>query len=234
MREQPLLQPGDEYRVELESLRRVHGHQLQRILAGLRLVVARFERRVRQESRQRRRNLRGGFGLRARRVLGVTLLRHEGSGRVDQLVQVLDALLAFPLVLVMRNEPAALDHRVDDLGQRQRSGFEPQAFDQLHECRQACPAPALQRTDRRVQALARRPRGIRQLLERARANATRGKVDHTQERGVVGRVLDQPQVGQRVLDLGSLEKAEPAVYAIRNGRVEQRVLDDARLRVRAV
>ena len=48
---------------------------------------------------------------------------------------------------------------------------------------------------------------------RARADAARREVDDAQEAGVVVRVLDQPQVGQRVLDLGALEEAQAAVDA---------------------
>ena len=42
---------------------------------------------------------------------------------------------------------------------------------------------------------------------------------------------DQPQVGQRMLDLGALEEAHAAVDAVRHAGVEQRMLDHARLRV---
>src|SRR5215472_14445470 len=52
VRKQALLEPGDEDAVELEPLRRVDRHQLDRVLAGLRLVVAGLERRVGQERRQ--------------------------------------------------------------------------------------------------------------------------------------------------------------------------------------
>ena len=54
-------------------------------------------------------------------------------------------------------------------------------------------------------------RGVLQLLDGARADAARREVDDAQEAGVVVRVLDQPQVGQRVLDLGALEEAQAAV-----------------------
>ena len=71
-------------------------------------------------------------------------------------------------------------------------------------------------------------------LERPRADAARRKVDDAQERAVVDRRGHQAQVGERALDLGALEEAHAAIDAIRNRRVEQRVLEHPRLRVRAV
>ena len=59
MREQALFEPGDEHHVELEALGGVRGHHLQRISAFAGLVLAGFERGVRQERGQRR-----GLGLR--------------------------------------------------------------------------------------------------------------------------------------------------------------------------
>ena len=49
VREQALFQAGDEDRVELQALGGMHRHELDRVLALLRLVVAGFQRRVRQE-----------------------------------------------------------------------------------------------------------------------------------------------------------------------------------------
>ena len=57
MREQAFFQSGDEDRVELEPLGRMHRHQLDRVLAGLGLVVTRFERRMGQEGGQRAQRL---------------------------------------------------------------------------------------------------------------------------------------------------------------------------------
>jgi hypothetical protein len=47
------------------------------------------------------------------------------------------------------------------------------------------------------------------LLQAARTDAARREIHHPQEAGVVARVLQQAQVGQRMLDLGPLEKAQP-------------------------
>ena len=75
---------------------------------------------------------------------------------------------------------------------------------------------------------------VLQRLERTCADAARRKVHHAQQRTVIVRAREQPQIGERVLHLGALEKAHAAIDAIRNRRVEQRVLEHARLRVRSI
>ena len=135
VREQAFLQPADEYAVELETLRRMHGHQLQRLGPRLRLVLTRLERGVREK--------RGELvGLvRARRFAGrlhVALGDEDGRG-IDQLGQVLEAVRALLLRPVMRPQAARLDDVLDRLGQRQTAGRLPHPLDQRHERRDALP-----------------------------------------------------------------------------------------------
>ena len=47
------LRAGHEHRVEFQALRGMHRHHLQRVLPVARLVLARFERGVREEGGQR-------------------------------------------------------------------------------------------------------------------------------------------------------------------------------------
>jgi hypothetical protein len=69
VREQAFFQPADEHRIELQPLAGVHRHQLHGVLAGLGLVVAGLQRRVRQEGGQRRQGLAGvGVGAAQRHV----------------------------------------------------------------------------------------------------------------------------------------------------------------------
>src|SRR5438105_2754644 len=110
VREKALFQAGHEDDVELEALRRMHGHHLQRIGAFARLVFARLERRVGQERGERVGRL-AGFDF--------ALLLAEGSRGVDQLFEVGDAVGAFALGLVMLDQPALRDDVLDDLFQRQ-------------------------------------------------------------------------------------------------------------------
>ena len=53
MREESFLEPGQEHRVEFEPFRRVHRHQLQRVGAFARLMLAGFQRRMREERGER-------------------------------------------------------------------------------------------------------------------------------------------------------------------------------------
>ena len=52
VREQPFFQPADEDDVELQALGRMHGHQLQRVVAFAGLVLAGFERGMGEEGRE--------------------------------------------------------------------------------------------------------------------------------------------------------------------------------------
>ena len=126
MREEPFLEPGHEHRVEFQPLRGVHGHQLQRRAPLRRLGVARFERRVREERRQRiRRPGRDGIGFAGSvggqhggvdREIG---LAQEAVGRVDELVEVVEPILAVLFLPVMRDESGRRVHVLDRLRQRQ-------------------------------------------------------------------------------------------------------------------
>ncbi len=176
VREQALLQAGNEDNVELQPLGGVHGHQLHRVLAGLCLVVAGLQRGMRQEGDQRghlRRRFIGdqlGDGIAVRlaaldaqhRVVAhrqrggdgidaVALLGHEGLGGGHQFLQVLDAVETFLLALVMRDEAAGVDHVLDDLGQRHLARVGAHLLDQPHERRQLRPRRASQVRHRRRQ-----------------------------------------------------------------------------------
>ena len=114
----------------------------------------------------------------------------------------------------------ALAHRVD-LARRRRARL------RAAPCRSTAPTLCT-----RLRPLARAASCSCSM--RARADAARREVDDAQEAGVVVRVLDQAQVGQRVLDLGALEEAQAAVHLVRHAGVEQRALDHPALRVAAV
>ena len=249
VREQALLHAADEHAVELQALARMHRHQLDRVLPGLGLVVAGLQRGMGQEGGQRRHGL-AGFGVRRRhgparvgrqlvdrqrdRIASEPLLGHETLGRVDQLLQVFDAVRAFAFGLVVFDQPAVLEHQLDDLAQRQALGLLAQYVDTRDEGAQIGAGLARDGGRRVVQRLAGTARCVLQLLQAARADAARREVDDPQETGVVARVLQQAQVGQRMLDLGAFEKAQAAIDPVRHAGVEQRRLDDPALRVAAI
>src|SRR5687767_11240645 len=126
VREQALLQAGHEHHIKFQALRGVHRHHLKRLLPLARLVLARFERGVREERRERVDRL-------ARLVHA--LFFHKGGGRVYQFGQVLDAVGAFPLVLVVLDETTFRDDRLDELFERQPLRLASEIFNQSLESR---------------------------------------------------------------------------------------------------
>ena len=228
MREEPFLQPGDEHRLEFQALGRVNGHQLHGIHALLGLAIAGFQRGMSQEGRQRR-DLHHGRGIgrqhgaicgrlhracqaRAGRRGGINAaFGLEGQRCVDQFLQVLDALLPLAFLLVVGHETAAADHVIDALRQGQAGTVLTHELDEHDELQQPRAARTACHGHGTVEADAMGARRVLQVFERAGADAARREVHHPQEGAVVVRVLDQPQVGQGVLDLGPLEEAQPAV-----------------------
>src|SRR6185369_11462687 len=114
-------------------------------------------------------------------------LAHEALGRVDELLEVLDAVLAVLLGRVVRLEARAFDHVLDRLWQRQRRRLGAQRLDRPDERREAVARLASDGAARRglPQAGAAAARDVLQLLERARADPARREIDDTQERPVV-------------------------------------------------
>ena len=245
----------------------MHGHQLHGVLPGLRLVVARLERRMGQESRQRRQRFAGfGIGrqefrqqrvgcriqpLAGRRLAEVqpraqlvdrqrhgvpakAFLAHKRLGGVDQFGQIFQPVLAFLFELVMRFKPAVRQHQPNDFAQAHALGLLAQHIELGDKGAQVGAGLARHGADAVVQGTARGARNVLQLLDAARTDAARRKVDHAHEAGVVVRVLEQAQIGQRVLDLGALEKAQAAIDAVRHPGVEQRGFHDPALRIAAV
>ncbi|MNN35787.1 hypothetical protein D3C81_1496490 [compost metagenome] len=65
------------------------------------------------------------------------------------------------------------------------------------------------------------------FIQRPVANATRRRIHHAFERSIVVTVGDQPQVGQGILDLLTLEEALPAVDTVWHRRLQQRLFQHA-------
>ena len=134
----------------------------------------------------------------------------------------------------MLEQAAVLQHQLDDLAQAPALGLLAQHVDLGDEGRQLGTGRAAQAAGRIMQRTAQGARGILQLLDRTRANAARRKIHHAQQAGVVVRVVEQAQIGQRMLDLGALEEAQATIDAIRQAGAKQRGLDDPALRVAAI
>ena len=249
MREEPFLQSGDEHRLEFQALGRVNGHQLHGIHALLGLAIAGFQRGMSQEGRQRR-DLhhgrcigrqhgairssgqrgagRGARQARAGRRGGINAaFGLEGQRCVDQLLQVLDALLPLAFLLVVGHETAAANHVIDALRQGQAGAVLAHELDEHDELQKPRAARAARHRHGTVEADAMRARRVLQVFERTGADAARREVHHPQEGAVVVGVLDQPQVGQGMLDLGPLEEAQAAVDFVGHPGRKQRVFQDA-------
>ena len=123
---------------------------------------------------------------------------------------------------------------LDDLAQRQPARGFAHRIDLGDEGLHVAAALADDRTHALIQAAPAGARCILQQLDRPRADAAGREVDDAQKTGVVVRVLDQPQITQRVLDLGTLEKAQAAVDLVRDAGVEQRAFQHPALRIAAV
>ena len=80
----------------------------------------------------------------------------------------------------------------------------------------------------------RRARVLREPRAGDVADTARGDVDDAQQARLIETVLDQTQVGDEVFDLAALIEAHAADQAVGNAMSHERVLDRARLRVRAV
>src|SRR5947208_1674175 len=78
------------------------------------------------------------------------------------------------------------------------------------------------------------PPAFAQRLEALRSDAARRQVDHALEGGIVAAVGEEPEIRERVLDLGALEEPQPAVDPVRDARRQERLLEHPRLRVGAV
>ena len=78
------------------------------------------------------------------------------------------------------------------------------------------------------------PRLVLQQLQAAQTDAAWRKVNCAQKTGVIARVFQEPQVGQRMFDFGPLKKAQTTVHLVRQPGAKQCGLDHPALRVAAV
>ena len=228
MREQSFFQPGQEYQRELQPLGRVQAHQLHAILPGVGLTLARLQRGVGEEGRQR--------------IEAIGLVVFESARGRNEFRQVLDARLALLtlFLFIMFHQATGLNHVLDLLAERQRRAGRRHLLDQLAKTEQAL------RRARRQGLLAQQggrglPHGLAAFaprlahgVERLVAEPAGRHVGHTVERRVVVARGHQPQVGERVLDLLALEKTQAAVHAIGHAGVDQRLFKQTRLGVGAV
>ena len=221
MRKEAFLEARHEDRIEFKAFRRVDGHQLQGIRALASLVLTGLQRCMCKKScQQRQRGLRVLCGW----------IPQESHRRIHQLAQVIDPLFAVTLGGVVRQELTALVDLFNQLGQFEAKAIGLQGIHQPDESGQTA-ASSLGRLIERATSRARR---VLQLLDRSGTDPAGRKIDHPQKCAVIGRVFDQAQIGQRMLDFSPLKKTQAAVDPVRHARREQGVLEHSGLSVRSV
>ena len=155
-------------------------------------------------------------------------------GGVHQLFEVFHPVGAFAVGAVVLHQATVFKHEFDDFTQAEVLRLFAHHVQFGHKRADIGAGFAFERGNRVVQRAALGLRHILQLFERACANAARRKVDDAHEAGVVVRVLQHAQVGQCVLDFGTLKKPQAAIDLVGHGGVEERRFYHAALGVGAV
>src|SRR5215210_5185031 len=223
VREDALLAADDEDGVVLETLGVVQGHQGDLGLAALEVVLVGVERDRLEELLQWR-DLRRALYLSVRVELGCD---------ADQLLEVLDPALGFDRALgSQRVEVAgALQERLEQVRDRSALELGAELLDQLGEAGDRLDGGGPE--SGHGLGLARHlpdraAGGIRVRAEPALARVADPaprRVDDASEADLVGRVDEQLQIGDRVLDLGALVELGPADHLIGQLVADQDVLE---------
>ena len=229
MGEHALLHADEEDDRELQPLGRVQRDQRDRLGRALHFVHIGDEGHVLEEA--------GEVGrLAAGRVL---VLGHDGA----QLEHVLQALLAALVAIAQVVHVAALLEHVVEQVREGAVALGAHGLDGMDEAADGGGRAGGDAGDglaprRRLAGVpdgeARGPRVLREARQRRIADAPRGHVDDAQQARLVEAVMDQPQVGDEILDLAPLVEAHAPDQAVGDAVAHERVLDGARLRIRAV
>ena len=75
---------------------------------------------------------------------------------------------------------------------------------------------------------------IGEALNRGLADAAFRHIDHTQQTDRVGRIHQQPQIGQQILDFATIVETQPPHHDVGNTPAHQGFLDRARLGIGAI
>ena len=164
VREQAILHAAHEHQRKLQALGRVQRHHLHAILPGLRLALARFEHRVRQET--------------PAAAAGSSPSGSKPRAALTSSSEVLDArLAAIGLVaLVMIEQAAGLDHVIDLLVQRQvlRSRAPRRSMSAMKPCTAAAAfGPSALRLQRCGRSHSEEPAALRLLADACRGSSRR-------------------------------------------------------------
>ena len=198
-RKQALLPAGQEYVVEFESLGRMQRHQRHRILFGA-AVAVHHQRDMFEEALQ------------------VLELLH----RAHQLLEVFEAAggVSRAIFLPHLGVAALVEHDLGQLGMQGDFALGAPAIEVTDDVAQGAArfrfefigldygAGRLKQRDAALAAV------VVQHLQGGIAKAALRHIDDTFEREIVGRRVDDPQIGQRVADFGALVKPGTSDHAI--------------------
>ncbi len=225
VREDALLHPDREDRLELQPLRVVERHERDEAPIVVDRVLVRDQRDVLQEAGQ------------ARFVRLLAVLPRDA----DELLEVLDAAarLDRPLGLERLDRPRLLEDALHELVHRQLLRGDHERLHQRVEGshrtdRSRRKAGRLGIRHRREERASGRLRVCDEALERGVPDSAPRPVRDAEQRAGVTRVREDAQVRGRVPDLGTLVEPRPADDLVRDVLPHEHVLEDSRLRIRPV
>ena len=223
--EQAVLHAGEKHDRELKSLCRVHGHHDNGILVLARLVGVRVKRHVLQK-------------IAERRVFVLFLVINDVG---FQFFDVLDAafLLGAALELKRTDVAALVEQLIVQLGKRNKLAQPAQIFHHFAELFHRRRAARQGRVfggvtynviERHAVFHCELHRGFHRFV----ADFTRRNIDDAAQAQFVRRVLNNPQVGKHILDLGAGEEIASLVDTVGHARSNERGGDVVRQDVVAV
>ena len=134
----------------------------------------------------------------------------------------------------MGEQAAVRQSQADDFAQAEALAAFAQHIDAGQKSSNIAASSASQGAYRIAERTAAGPRFVLQQLQAAQTDAAWRKVNCAQKTGVIARVFQEPQVGQRMFDFGPLKKAQTTVHLVRQPGAKQCGLDHPALRVAAV
>ena len=189
---------------------------------------------------------RSAWGAATFSITRLTCSRKRRQGveflhRLDQLLQVLESSgrVRGALGLPHRGVAGFVEHGLGEFARRPLLQLATPAVERREQLQQRVAGPR-----RQLVGLAHRPRrlaqadlgtasGRAQAAQRAVADATPRQIDDALQRQIVVRLADDPEIRDRVADLGPLIEARSADDTIGNAQLDEALLERAGLEARA-
>ena len=233
MREESFFDADDENQRELQTLGGVYRHELDGIHITLLVLITRLERRLSQKALKRRLTAFIG-GPEGRHAVGQALVGDVACRSRHHFTHVRNAVLAVLLGVVVGLKTRAHDDELDGVLKAEGIRFLAHVHDELAEGRELRGHLVVRRKECAEERESACGGFLRQRLDRARTDPAKREVDDALKARVVARVVHQAQIGEHVLDFGTLEEALSAVDAVGNPSGSKGTFERARLRVRTI